>query len=203
LQGAIPTVDINGIGHNLKGIERNADGQLWRRGKGKMNDGQLLQGLSKKSVILKNDQEKQGKGQRKHHRLLGSLWFFFSVLFDKKGKKVGSCDRNYHQEQIHRLPPSVKDKAEHKQHRITPRSWNCIVAKQGEREKSKYKNQRGKNHSTIPFRRLFYQKNSFGQSKISYKLYFTINGRKMQQKKKKAFSLFLIFIFDFPPFLIF
>ena len=131
-------VEVDGIGHDLEGVEADADGE-----------GQPVDGLDDSRQrrdereifqneigVLEEHQHAQVEADRQDQPEFGLFGVALPIFTDGKAREVGYGDGEEHDQNVGRLSEAVKDQAQQKQSQIPSLQRHDVVDQQGEGEES-------------------------------------------------------------------
>ena len=120
-------IDIDGVGHRLEGIEADTDRQVGQLRDRDVREREHIDGLEDHAGILEEAEHTQVDDHRRHQKRLRFLRRFLAVFIDKEAAGVVDDGRDHHQDDIHRLAPSVKDEIHNKKKEVAPLARTDIV----------------------------------------------------------------------------
>ena len=146
LDRCVTPVDVDGIGHGLEGVERDADGQAQAQNghEGQPNGGQAP---GDKVPVLEKEKQRQVEYHRGAHRQPGAPVVASALAPPQYSVGVVDDGGEEHDDDIDRLSPSIKNEVEDQQHPVPPAQGRHIVDQQYNRQIEKQKQEAGKNQA--------------------------------------------------------
>ena len=123
----IAPIDVDGVGHGLEGVERDADGQADAQGMEEIQSGeQGGQIRHDKIVILEKEQHAQVGHQRAEQSPFGHLGPV-PVVFNDPAVGVIHQNGKDHNADVHRLAPAIEHQVEQQQRKVAPSAGGDII----------------------------------------------------------------------------